>query len=60
MFRTLYAAKDLHPGLVNLVPNVVQDKQVLLFRAALKRLAEIGRRHQQSVGGRYRGPRYHA
>ena len=25
-----------------LVPNVVQEKQVLLFRVALKRLAELG------------------
>ena len=40
-FRTLYAGKDLHPGLVILVPNVVQAKQVLLFRVALKRLAEL-------------------
>ena len=35
-FRMLYAAQDLHPGLVILVPNVVQKKQVLLFRAALQ------------------------
>jgi predicted nuclease of predicted toxin-antitoxin system len=41
-FRALYAAQDLHPGLVILVPNVVQEKQVLLFRTALKRLAELG------------------
>jgi predicted nuclease of predicted toxin-antitoxin system len=41
-FRTLYATKNLHPGLVILVPNVVQEKQVLLFRVALKRLAELG------------------
>jgi len=27
---------------VILVPNVVQEKQVLLFRAALTRLAELG------------------
>jgi len=40
-FRTLYAATDLHPGLVILVPNVVQAQQVLLFRAAMGRLAEI-------------------
>ena len=40
-FRTLYAAKDLHLGLVILVPNVVQSKQVLLFRVALNRLAEL-------------------
>jgi hypothetical protein len=42
-FRRLYAAKDLHPGLVILVPNVPQEKQVLLFRAALRRLAELGK-----------------
>ncbi len=41
-FRSLYAAKDLHPGLVILVPNVLQEKQGLLFRAALTRLAELG------------------
>jgi predicted nuclease of predicted toxin-antitoxin system len=39
-FRTLYATKNLHPGLVILVPNVVQEKQVLLFRVALKRLVD--------------------
>jgi len=41
-FRSLYATKDLHPGLVILVPNVVQEKQVLLFRGALTRLAALG------------------
>ena len=41
-FRSLYASEDLHPGLVILVPNVVQQKQVLLFRAALTRLADLG------------------
>jgi predicted nuclease of predicted toxin-antitoxin system len=41
-FRSLYAASDLHPGLVILVPNVVLEKQLLLFRAALKTLAELG------------------
>jgi predicted nuclease of predicted toxin-antitoxin system len=41
-FRRLYASKDLHPGLVILVPNVAQEKQVLLFRAVLRRLAELG------------------
>jgi len=41
-FRVLYAATDLHPGLVILVPNVVQERQVLLFREALKKLARCG------------------
>ena len=41
-FRGLYASEELHPGLVILVPNVAQEKQILLFRAALKRLAELG------------------
>jgi len=37
-FRRLYAAHDLHPGLVILIPNVERDTQILLFRAALSRL----------------------
>jgi predicted nuclease of predicted toxin-antitoxin system len=41
-FRKLYATNDVHPGLVILVPNVVQEKQVLLFREAMKRLARYG------------------
>jgi hypothetical protein len=41
-FRRLYGASDMHPGLVILVPYVVQDKQVLLFREAIKRLAQCG------------------
>lgn len=40
-FRALYGATDLHPGLVILVPNVVQEKQVLMFRVAIKRLTEL-------------------
>jgi predicted nuclease of predicted toxin-antitoxin system len=39
-FRRLYAATDVHPGLVILVPNVVQETQVVLFREAVKRLAQ--------------------
>jgi predicted nuclease of predicted toxin-antitoxin system len=31
-FQALYAATDLHPGLVIVVPNVALDKQVLLFQ----------------------------
>ena len=41
-FRKLYAASDVPPGLVILVPNVVQGKQVLLFREAVKSLAQYG------------------
>lgn len=41
-FLALYAAEELHPGLVILVPNVVQEKQVRLFRAVLGRLAQLG------------------
>ena len=41
-FQALYAARDLHPGLVILVPNVALDKQVLLFRAALGRISQSG------------------
>jgi predicted nuclease of predicted toxin-antitoxin system len=41
-FRGLYESEELHPGLVILVPNVAQEKQILLFRAALQRLAELG------------------
>lgn len=40
-FRKLYAGKDLHPGLVILVRNVAQEKQVLFFRAALTRLTKL-------------------
>jgi hypothetical protein len=40
-FRTLYGAADLHPGLVILLPNVPQEKQVLMFRVAIKKLAEL-------------------
>ena len=41
-FQALYAATDLHPGLVIVVPNVALDKQVLLFRAALERISQSG------------------
>jgi predicted nuclease of predicted toxin-antitoxin system len=41
-FRRLYATSDVHPGLVILVPNVVQEKQVLLFSQAIKRLVRCG------------------
>jgi predicted nuclease of predicted toxin-antitoxin system len=39
-FRRLYGSLDLHPGLVIVVPNVVQERQILLFREAMRRLAE--------------------
>jgi predicted nuclease of predicted toxin-antitoxin system len=41
-FRRLYGSCDLHPGLVILLPNVVQERQVLMFREAMKALAECG------------------
>jgi predicted nuclease of predicted toxin-antitoxin system len=41
-FRRLYAAEELHPGLVVLVPNVERETQLRLFRAALARLRAIG------------------
>jgi predicted nuclease of predicted toxin-antitoxin system len=40
-FQALYAATDLHPGLVIVVPNVALDKQVLL-RAAQERISQSG------------------
>jgi predicted nuclease of predicted toxin-antitoxin system len=41
-FRRLYAAQELHPGLVIIVPNVGRETQFRLFRAALARLLGIG------------------
>ena len=41
-FRRLYAAQELHPGLVILVPNAEREMQRQLFHAALGRLREIG------------------
>lgn len=41
-FRRLYGSRDLHPGLVILLPNVVQERQVLMFREAVKRLSDCG------------------
>jgi predicted nuclease of predicted toxin-antitoxin system len=41
-FRRLYAAQQLHPGLVILVPNVGREMQLRLFRAALVRLRDLG------------------
>jgi predicted nuclease of predicted toxin-antitoxin system len=42
-FQALYADTDLHSGLVILVPNVALNKQVLLFRAALKGFHNLAR-----------------
>jgi predicted nuclease of predicted toxin-antitoxin system len=50
-FRVLYAATDLHPGLVILVPNVVQERQVLLFREALNPYYSPGLRRKRTGGG---------
>jgi predicted nuclease of predicted toxin-antitoxin system len=41
-FRELYGAKELHPGFLILVPNVPQEKQAMLFRAALAQLGRLG------------------
>jgi predicted nuclease of predicted toxin-antitoxin system len=41
-FRRLYAAQELHPGLVILVPNVGREMQLQLFREALARLRDLG------------------
>jgi predicted nuclease of predicted toxin-antitoxin system len=40
-FRRLYAAQDLHPGLVILIPNTDRETQVRLFRAVLARLGTM-------------------
>jgi predicted nuclease of predicted toxin-antitoxin system len=40
-FRRLYAAQELHPGLIILIPNVQRDTQLRLFRAALVRMRDI-------------------
>ncbi len=40
-FRRLYAALELHPGLVVIIPNANRDGQLQLFRAALARLEII-------------------
>ncbi len=40
-FRRLYAAQELHPGLVILVPNADRETQLRLFRTALTRLRTI-------------------
>ncbi len=40
-FRRLYAAQELHPGLVILVPNVGRETQLRLLQTALVRLRAI-------------------
>ncbi len=37
-FRRVYAAQDLHPGLVILIPNTGRETQIRLFGAVLSRL----------------------
>ena len=41
-FRRLYAERELHPGLVILIPNVPIELQQRLFTAALVQIAEDG------------------
>jgi predicted nuclease of predicted toxin-antitoxin system len=41
-FRRLYAAQQLHPGLVILVPNMGREMQLRLFREALAQLRDLG------------------
>ena len=54
-FRRLYAAEELHPGLVILVPNVGRETQRRLFRAALSRLRRIGELVNKALEVRLRG-----
>jgi predicted nuclease of predicted toxin-antitoxin system len=41
-FRRIYRIRDLHPGLIVLIPNVARPMQQLLFRAAVARLHPVG------------------
>jgi predicted nuclease of predicted toxin-antitoxin system len=41
-FRRIYAERELHPGLVILIPNVPLELQQRLFAAALAQIAEYG------------------
>jgi predicted nuclease of predicted toxin-antitoxin system len=41
-FRKLYAQRQLHAGLVILIPNVTLELQIVLFRHAVKKLVEHG------------------
>jgi predicted nuclease of predicted toxin-antitoxin system len=54
-FRKLYAAQELHPGLLILVPNVERETQLRLFRAALVRLRGIGELVNKALEVRLRG-----
>ena len=54
-FRRLYAAQELHPGLVILVPNVEREAQRRLFREALVRLRVIGELVNKALEVRLRG-----
>jgi predicted nuclease of predicted toxin-antitoxin system len=48
-FLKLYAAQELHPGLVILLPSVGRETQKLLFAAALTRLSVVGEPINQVV-----------
>jgi predicted nuclease of predicted toxin-antitoxin system len=41
-FRKLYALRELHPGLIVLLPSGDRETQKLLFAAPLKRLSIVG------------------
>lgn len=48
-FRRLYAAQQLHPGLVILVPNVGRETQLRLFRGTLTELRSLGELVNQAL-----------
>jgi predicted nuclease of predicted toxin-antitoxin system len=48
-FLKLYAAQELHPGLVILLPSVDREAQKRLFTAALSRLSVVGEPVNQVV-----------
>jgi predicted nuclease of predicted toxin-antitoxin system len=41
-FRSLYSRRDLHPGLLIIIPSVERETQIRLFRALLNKVVEIG------------------
>ena len=41
-FQALYARRDLHPGMLIIIPSVGRETQVQLFEVSLAKLAEIG------------------
>jgi len=49
-FRRLYAERELHPGLVILIPNVPIELQQQPFTAALMQIAEVGEPVNQVLG----------